>query len=210
MRVLYSPLDVSINVIEATQGNRSALFATLLSVTPVNKVSGFVRKLTKIDGAVLAFSNAVQPAIRTILQGPFRIDRIKRAEMMLATGQISLADWEKLVDRALFIQNKKYSRAVARKLKQLDGGLRPPRTVLHHYLPLEFDQVFVRAGLDPNDPRFTAWVEIGKHMGWHSGPVAGGHFNYEWRRFINAPRTTPLTSRDIINEFNRITQKYTP
>lgn len=128
---------------------------------------------------------------------------------MLATGDLSLADWYKLVGKGVFKQNKTYSRYLAREAKKLSGVARPKGTVLHHYLPLDkrFEMKFITAGLDPNDPRFTEWVEVGKHMGWHKG-AQGGQFNDEWKLFFD--RYPNATAAQILNKLTTLRQRYVP
>ncbi len=208
VRIVFSPLDLTVTIFEAADGDKAALLSLGLAATPIDNVVGISRKVVRINHVVQLFPPALQENIRTILTGRFRLDRLKRAEVMLGTGQISVADWRKIVDSGIFQQSKKYSRFVARWAKTFDGDLRPSGTVLHHYLPLEFDQQFIRAGLDPNDPRFTGWVEVGKHMGWHAGQVTGQKYNDYWRLFFRA--SDDRTPTEIQAELNRLTQIFVP
>jgi hypothetical protein len=69
---------------------------------------------------------------------------------------------------------------------------------------------FVRAGLDPNDPRFTEWVEVRKHIGWHKGSGPGGDYNQEWAIFFSPPNFPDATAEQIITKFNQLRVKYSP
>jgi len=210
VRLVYSPLDVSITVIEATQGSRSAMFSTLLSVTPVNKVSGVVRRLTRYDKAIVMFGDALSASVRQVLKEPGRIKQLQKAEELLASGTLPRAEWLKLIDAKIFkLEN---ARAAGRQAKLAADGLskNPAGKVLHHYLPLEFEQFFLRAGLDPNDVRFTEWVESTKHMGWHSGGPNGGKYNLIWRNFTESPATANADAETILAKFNEIRVKYNP
>jgi hypothetical protein len=199
-----------VTITEAIEGDGMAMIAVGLAATPVDNVAGVAKKVIKGSHVVEMFSPVLQPVIKTILGGRYRIDRIKRAEVMLATGELALADWHKLVKSGIFNQSKIYSRYLAREAKKLSGSLRPKGTVLHHYLPLDkrFEMRFISAGLDPNDPRFTEWVEFGKHIGWHKGSGPGGDYNREWLKFFT--EKPEANAAEILAKLNQLRQTYAP
>jgi hypothetical protein len=208
VRVVYSPLDVSITVIEATQGSRSALFSTLLNVTPVNKVSGFVRRLTRYDKAIVTFGDALSASVRQVLKEPGRIKQLQKAEEFMNSGVLARSEWVTLVDRGIF--KIKDPRKAARAAKLAADGLnaKPAGKVLHHYLPLEIEDFFLHAGIDPNDPRFTAWVDSAKHIGWHAGAGKGGKYNEIWRDYMRLHPTA--TAAQIVSELGVVKLGYVP
>lgn len=213
IRIVFSPLDMVVTISEAAEGDKAAMLSVALAATPIDNLLGINKKIVRGgESVVQTFSPALQANVRTILTGSHRMERLKRAEVMLGTGAITVADWHKLVDSGIFKQSKKYSRFLAREGKRLSGSFRPPGTVLHHYLPLDtrFEMKFIRAGLDPNDPQFTDWVEAVKHMGWHQGSGLGGKFNQEWDTFFSPTNFPNATAAQIIGKYNQLRRKYQP
>ena len=210
MRLLFAPVDMVVTITEAIEGDKAAMLSVTVAATPIDNVAGITRKIVKGSDVIQLFSPALQPVIRQVLSEQARFMKLRKAREMIANGALPLAKWQELVGKGIL--KLKRPRAAAKRAKLAADELTktPANKVLHHYLPLEFENDFLKAGLDPNDPMFTAWVDYGKHLGWHSGTGLGlgGYFNYEWRLFF---RSKPnATEAQILTEFNRLKQQFSP
>lgn len=209
IRIVFAPVDMVVTVFEAVEGDRVALAALAVAVTPIDNVVGVARRIVKAGAqAERIFDAALLPLVRQVLGEKSRVLQLRKARELLQSGQLPAAKWAELVETGAFKLSK--PRRAARRAKLAADGLSKPPAgkVLHHYMPLEFEPNFLRVGLDPNDPQFTVWVDVKKHAGWHSVTPRGGYFNDEWRRFFVPGQ--PKSASEILAEFSRLSGIYIP
>jgi hypothetical protein len=92
------------------------------------------------------------------------------------------------VQKVLRVSDKT-SRELLKENLRLAGKPKLDGFEAHHYLPLEFEEFFVKARLDPNDAEFGEWIPTALHRKWHGSDPANGLYNPVWRQFFREYQT---------------------
>ncbi|MFN7140142.1 MAG: hypothetical protein ACK4UN_12475, partial [Limisphaerales bacterium] len=189
LSVLNEGVDVVVTISDVVEadGARGKAFAAVGFLPFVPSGAKWLWK--KSDDTILAtFTHDTVARISTAFGKPNRLERIRELRKAMDEGLVTEAMMKQFID-AGFI--RKYSHSYNSKLlgRHIDAT-NPPQGMrkadfknpqAHHDLPFKYIEVFMRKGMDINDPKYGRWVSgtpPGSHQNWTLA------FNNEWDGFF--------------------------
>lgn len=203
---------------EYAQAGLTGLFAVLPGVS--GKLGSELAKRGKVTLRMVTGSNieiTSQAVLDALLETADKANRIERMDILrplIQSGEISSEMVDKLREAGLLkIAIKDPNRSIswnyflhlAENFRVSTGAtIDWTKESLHHMLPVEFDNIFLRSGIDINSAQWGQVLpkrfhfDVLHYAGDTWGP--GGPWNYQWREFFRAdPIRTQLEVESFLD-----------
>jgi len=136
-----------------------------------------------------------------------RVALMRLVRQKLEAGELTQEQLNQMVKSGVIPKISKEKQR--RGLRSWLGLANKPGHVAHHDLAIQFEDDFLRAGLDPNDPEFGLAVDRKTHTEWHEwrdkiNRFDGGPYNAAWQQqFRQWKLDGVVPSAETILEFRR-------
>ena len=214
--------DVAMSIQEVADGNMYAAIGIIPGIpTSVNKViigtavGGIAQEALKgpvLDG-FKAYLSEVTPLLRNSKRFSDRVLNAAGARARLTflnnCGHLLSRNQLHIMYNKLSVLRSDKNRNVLADQLAKNGFPKPgDKFAPHHDLPLEFEEDFILAGMDPNNHLYGRWIPNIIHDKWSNAPgfLSGGPFNEVWRDFLRDEfkNSIPRTKAEILTKLAEI------
>jgi hypothetical protein len=202
--LIAQPIDWIFIARDVEQGQYLSLAAALPFVSIQAVRYGKAVTIQLPSGATSRIQGAPLSALAEAAQANTRLHRMEILSPHIVSGGLD-SETVGLLYRSGFLQARNTpSRLLAQDMARVGKGNRPWRHQAHHDLPTQFEEFFIRAGIDPNHGDFGRWIPNRVHTRWHNakGFDPGGSFNHAWKDFFG--QFPSATKQQILDRLDQI------